>query len=154
MKTEYTIRKAEPGDIEVLTGLLKILFAIETDFTFDEAKQGRGLQLMLKEPDKRCIMVAEAGRQVIGMCSAQLLVSSAEGGMAALIEDMVVTGEYRGRGIGKGLLSAVEDWAVRQGATRLELLADRINTPALAFYQAMKWHPTRLICLQKKYSHA
>jgi GNAT superfamily N-acetyltransferase len=151
MKTEYTIREAGPGDIEALTGLLKILFAIETDFIFDEIKQLRGLQLMLGAADKHCIMVAEVGGQVIGMCTAQLLVSTAEGGMAALVEDMVVASEYRQQGIGKHLLLSIEDWAVRQGATRLELLADRMNTPALEFYQRMNWRQTRLICLHKKY---
>lgn len=151
MKSEYLIRKTKPGDIKALISLLKILFTIETDFTFDEAKQSRGLQLMLETPDTRCIMVAETGGQVIGMCSAQLLVSTAEGGMVALIEDMVVAGEYRGRGIGEKLLAAIEDWAVRQGATRLELLADQTNTPALEFYQKMNWRQTRLICWHKKY---
>jgi GNAT superfamily N-acetyltransferase len=150
MKTQYIIRQAVPGDIKALTDLLKILFGIETDFIFDEIKQRRGLQLMLEAADRRCIMVAEDSGQVIGMCTAQLLVSTAEGGIAALVEDMVVSAQYRRQGIGKHLLLSIEDWAVRQGATRLELLADRNNTPALEFYQKMNWRQTRLICLHKK----
>lgn len=148
---EFTIRKAVPGDVKTLIKLLQILFSIETDFQFDESKQGRGLQLMIAAPGRRCIMVAEADGQVIGMCSAQLLISTAAGGTVALVEDMVVAGEYRGRGIGKHLLSAIEDWAVQQGAERLELLADRANTPALNFYEKMKWRQTHLIFLHKKY---
>ncbi len=150
MKTEYIIRKAVPGDIESLIGLLKILFEIETDFKFDESKQRRGLQLMLEAPDQRCVIVAETGNQIIGMCSAQLLVSTAEGGLVALIEDMVVTETYRGQGIGKHLLLFMENWSVKQGAKRLELLADRVNTPALLFYEKTNWRCTRLICLHKK----
>lgn len=152
MNIEYIIRNAETGDIPALTGLLKQLFAIEPDFTFDEMKQSRGLQLMLNCPNQRSIIVAESAGQVIGMCTAQLLVSTAEGGIAALIEDMIIAGEYRRRGVGSKLLSAMEDWAIRQGATRLELLADRNNTPALEFYQRMAWHQTRLVCLHKKVS--
>jgi GNAT superfamily N-acetyltransferase len=150
MINDLMIRNAKPGDIEALIGLLKLLFAIETDFSFDAAKQGRGLQLMFKAPDTRRITVAEINNRVIGMCSAQLLVSTAEGGMAALIEDMVVVPEYRGQGIGKKLLAAIEDWAFQQGVSRVELLADHTNAPALAFYQTMKWSRTRLICLHKK----
>lgn len=150
MNIEYIIRKAEPKDIPALTGLLKQLFAIESDFTFDELKQSRGLRLMLESPNQRCIMVAQSGAQIIGMCSAQLLVSTAEGGTAALIEDMVITGEYQRRGIGKTLLTAIEDWAIRQGATRLELLTDRNNRTALEFYQKMNWDTTQLICLHKR----
>ena len=150
MDATCIILAAEPKDITALVGLLKILFGIEADFTFDEAKQRRGLQLMLEAPATRQIMVAESGGEIIGMCSAQLLVSTAEGGMAALIEDMVVGMEYRCRGIGRKLLESVETWALNQGATRLELLADRENTPALEFYKRMRWRNTRLICLHKK----
>ena len=149
-KTEYTIRNARPEDIEALTRLLQTLFAVEPDFVFNEIKQRRGLLLMLEASEKRRIMVAESGGRVIGMCSAQLLISTAEGGTAALIEDLVVSEEYRGQGIGRNLLLSVEDWALRQGATRLELLADRNNTPALEFYQKIAWRQTRLICLHKK----
>ena len=150
MKIEYSIRKAVPNDVKTLINLLQSLFSIETDFQFDESKQGYGLQLMMEAPDRRCIMVAEANGQVIGMCSAQLIISTAAGGTAALVEDMVVAGEYRGRGMGKQLLSAIEDWAVKQGAKRLELLADRDNIPALKFYEKMDWKQTRLVCFHKK----
>ncbi len=46
--------------------------------------------MMLDDNEKRCIMVAESEGSNHGMCSAQLFVSTAKGGMAALIEDMVV----------------------------------------------------------------
>lgn len=150
MKTEYIIREALPRDIEALIGLLKILFAIETDFKFDEENQRRGLQLMLEAPDQRCIVVAETGNRIIGMCSSQLLVSTAEGGIAALIEDIVVTEEYRGQGIGKHLLLFMEHWAAKRGVKRLELLADRENTPALQFYKKLHWRQTQLVCFHKK----
>jgi len=74
------IRKAGFFDINQMKPLLKELFPIEEDFTFNESAQRQGLLMMLDDNEKRCIMVAEAGDQIIGMCSAQLLVSTAEGG--------------------------------------------------------------------------
>ncbi|HWQ71778.1 MAG TPA: GNAT family N-acetyltransferase [Desulfitobacteriaceae bacterium] len=130
--------------------LLKILFSIETDFTFDESVQRKGLEMMVAENTNRCVKVAEIKQQIVGMCTAQILVSTAEGGKVALIEDLVVEDAYRGHGLGKKLLSAIEDWAREQGAKRLQLLADRDNTPALNFYQKSNWQSTRLICLHKK----
>lgn len=146
----YIIRRAAIPDISSMIRLLKILFSIETDFAFDELVQRKGLEMMLSDNTDCCLMVAEINQQVIGMCTAQILVSTAEGGKVALIEDLVVEDAYRGHGLGKELLSAVEEWAMAQGVKRLQLLADRTNTPALNFYQKLNWKSTQLICLRKK----
>ncbi|MEN6568070.1 MAG: GNAT family N-acetyltransferase [Veillonellales bacterium] len=150
MNSKSVIRKALPADIDFLVELLQLLFAIETDFSVDRERQRRGLEMMLQEEKFRCLLVAEADRKVVGMCSAQLLVSTAEGGFKAMIEDVVIAEDYRGRGIGVQLLTAIAQWAAKQGAARLDLLADRGNGPALAFYKKLNWTFTGLICLQKK----
>lgn len=106
--------------------------------------------MMLNNPACHCVMVAEVAGQVVGMCTAQLLISTAEGGLAALIEDMVVEQAYRKQGIGRALLLSIEQWAFKRGVKRLELLADMENAPALDFYQKMNWKRTQLICLHKK----
>jgi GNAT superfamily N-acetyltransferase len=83
------------------------------------------------------------------MVTAQLVVSTAEGARSALVEDLVVDAAERGRGVGASLLGAIEAWARARGATRLQLLADRENAPALAFYARMGWTGTRLVCLRR-----
>lgn len=148
--SKFKIRRAMSSDISSLIRLLEILFSIETDFTIDESKQRTGLEMMLNDEMNRCIMVAEKDSQVIGMCTAQLLVSTAEGGYVALIEDVVVSKGHRGEGIGSDLLLAIERWAAAKGVKRLQLLADRNNTLALDFYRKMSWNNTQLICLHKK----
>jgi GNAT superfamily N-acetyltransferase len=148
--TDCLIRQAIPQDISGLISLLKVLFAIEADFAFDEENQRRGLELMMSTPDRSCIMVAEVNGKIIGMCTAQLLVTTAEGGLAALVEDMVVRQDYRKQGIGRSLLTKIEEWSCGHGAKRLELLADCHNTPALEFYKKLHWRHTQLICLHKK----
>ncbi|MHB8124154.1 MAG: GNAT family N-acetyltransferase [Desulfitobacteriaceae bacterium] len=130
--------------------LLRILFSIENDFAFDEFTQQNGLEMMLYDCTNRCIMVAELNQQIVGMCTTQILVSTAEGGIVALIEDLVVEDACRGQGIGKELLLAIEGWAITRGVKRLQLLADRNNTLALDFYTKMNWKYTQLICLHKK----
>ena len=78
-----------------LVALLRQLFAIEEDFRIDEERQRRGLAMLLDNP-QALILVAEAAGRVIGMCSGQLLVSTAEGGPALLVEDVVVAEGFRG----------------------------------------------------------
>ncbi|MCD6271700.1 MAG: GNAT family N-acetyltransferase [Deltaproteobacteria bacterium] len=144
------IREAEPYDINQMTHLLEELFSIEDDFTFNEFTQRQGLLMMLDDNEKRCIMIAESGDQIIGICRAQLLVSTAEGGISALIEDMIVAKPYRGQGIGKKLLLSIKKWAYKKKAKRMQLLADKNNINALDFYKKQKWAATQLICLRKK----
>ena len=55
----------------------------------------------------------------------------------------------RGLGLGRRLLEAIEAWAAARGASRLQLLADRENAPALRFYARTGFGPTRLVCLRR-----
>ena len=150
MITDVVIRPAGPADIEAMVKLISLLFSVEEDFSIDLEKQQQGLEMFFAYPSGRCLLVAEFQGNVIGMCSAQLLVSTAEGGWKALVEDVVVAEHFRGLGIGKRMLSALEEWARGQSAKRMDLLADRCNTNALEFYDRLEWKKTNLIALQKR----
>lgn len=148
---EVLIRAARPGDIPQLSGLLTGLFSIETDFAPDVKRQIRGLSLLLAgTPGRACVLVAEQGGVVVGMTTLQTLISTAEGGPVGLVEDVVVRPDARGRGIGTQLVASIVDWARSHGLTRLQLLADRDNQTALAFYAARNWNSTCLICLRRR----
>ena len=132
--------------------LLGELFAIEADFSFNAEKHRQGLMLLLDGCRKhKCIKVAEHNHEVIGMCSAQTLISTAEGGVVALVEDLVVKNGWRGRGVGRMLLEDMDAWSHSCGLKRLQLLADAENEPALAFYGKNGWKRTQLICLRKRF---
>lgn len=141
------IRPAVPGDIGVLTMLLELLFSVEQDFQFDAKRQRKGLEMMLENPSA-CVLVAEAEGEVVGMCSGQTTISTAEGGPALLIEDVVVANGWQGRKIGSGLLDALQGWATERGISRLQLLADRNNEKGLEFYRKLGWQTTSLIALR------
>lgn len=143
-----TIRSARLDDLEALVALLRDLFTIEADFSVNDRLQRRGLWMLL-ENGMGCLLVAECDGMVVGMVTGQLTVSTAEGGPALLVEDMVVSEGYRGRGIGRRLMGAMGKWAREHHVSRLQLLADRDNGPALEFYRHLGWHSTQLICLRK-----
>ncbi|HET9553770.1 MAG TPA: GNAT family N-acetyltransferase [Anaeromyxobacteraceae bacterium] len=143
------LRPARPDDLDALVRLLGQLFALEQDFTPDEPRQRRGLALLLERPASAAVLVAEQSGRVVGMVTAQLVVSTSEGALSALVEDMVVDAPARGGGAGRLLLQGIEAWAARVGATRLQLLADRDNAPALDFYARLGWSPTKLVALRR-----
>lgn len=146
---EAVIRRAEPADVEGLVRLLGVLFGLEADFRPDAARQRRGLEALLAAPMTSLVLVAERGGAVVGMVTGQLLVSTAEGGPSALVEDLVLDEGARGAGLGRALLDAVEGWARARGATRLQLLVDQENGPALGFYRRLGWQATRLRALRR-----
>ena len=94
------IRQAVMADIDAMVDLLNQLFSIEIDFCFDAAKHQRALVMMLEQPETASVWVAADSDQVVGMCTVQRLLSTAEGGWVGLLEDLVVTASLRGRGIG------------------------------------------------------
>lgn len=146
---ESHVRPAGPADLDVLVRLLGLLFALEADFQPDPARQRRGLAAMLADPEARRVLVAEQEGRVVGMVTGQLLVSTAEGAPSVLVEDLVLEEAARGAGLGRSLLEAIEAWGRGRGATRLQLLVDQENGPALGFYRWLGWRPTQLLALRR-----
>ncbi|MBU0993111.1 MAG: GNAT family N-acetyltransferase [Proteobacteria bacterium] len=145
------IRDAVPDDINGLASLLKDLFAIERDFDFDLERHKKGLAMLLDRSQEACAIVAEDihTQKIVGMCTAQRLVSTAEGGFAAMVEDVVVRKFFRRQGVGRRLLDELLKWAETNRVVRLQLLYDISNTPALSFYQSLGWRFTSLSCLRR-----
>ncbi|NJD06968.1 MAG: GNAT family N-acetyltransferase [Methylococcaceae bacterium] len=149
MTDSFLIRAATATDLPEMVGLLLQLFAIEADFQGNPTLQEEGLRLLLDSPSGRIWVAEEAGR-IIGLCTLQILISTAEGSPVGLVEDVVVADGYRGYGIGRRLLDELENWSRHAGLSRLQLLADRDNQPALDFYRRQGWTETRLIALRKQ----
>ena len=145
MQSNFNIENATLADIPALTALLDSLFAIEVDFSADTEKQILGLQMIIENPKHAIIKVARNDEnKVIGMVSAQLVISTAQGSYSAWIEDMVVAEGFRGRGLGRRLLDEAISWAKEKGASRAQLLVDMENEPAIGYYQHLGWGNTQL----------
>ena len=141
------IRPALARDAVRLVPLLAELCAMDEDFAFDAARQLRGLELLAGSASA-CVLVAEECGAAVGMCTGQLVISTAEGGPSVLVEDIVVTATHRGRGLGRSLLAHIARWGAERGATRMQLLAGRANAPALEFCAGCGWSVTDMICLR------
>jgi GNAT superfamily N-acetyltransferase len=147
-----TLRSATTGDITLMAQLLAQLFSLEQDFSVDVQAQQRGLALLLEQPGAT-VAVAESAGQIVGMATMQQLISTAEGGVVGLVEDVVVGSSWRGQGVGSALLQYLEHIACRQGLLRLQLLADSTNHRALDFYDKNRWQGTHLVCLRLMQQH-
>jgi GNAT superfamily N-acetyltransferase len=132
--------KYEPAvnkDLPQLVALLGQLFEQEAEFTADAAKQEAALKLIFADPSLGRLYVARDGSRVVAMASLLFTVSTAEGGKAALFEDLVVRPDYRKQGIGARLLEYVIAQARAERVLRITLLTDMQNEQAQVLYRRL-----------------
>ncbi|MCG7869254.1 MAG: GNAT family N-acetyltransferase [Candidatus Thiodiazotropha taylori] len=144
----YTISSMQRSDIDKMVDLLRQLFSIEADFNVDPDKQRRGLELLQESEAAEIFVVRGARQEVVAMATLQLVVSTAEGGLVAWMEDVVVDADHRGQGVGEFLLSHINRWVESRGIKRVQLVADRDNRSAIEFYKTQGWQEINLNVLR------
>jgi GNAT superfamily N-acetyltransferase len=128
------VSSATIQDLPQLCDLLAELFALEPEFQPNPEKQSRALQQILDSPSTGHILVLKSQGRVVGMVSLLFTISTATGGPAILLEDMVVNKESRSQGAGSLLLGHAMAYARKHHYTRITLLTDR-GTNAVRFYE-------------------
>ena len=128
----YTIRNAKNEDISRLSVLITELGYPCTA----EEVQGRFVNID-QHPDYRMLVITE-GETILGMTGIMKGIWVEKNGTYVRILAFVIGQEYRGLGIGKILLKAIEDWAAEVGANSIIVNSgnrdERIG--AHLFYQA------------------
>ena len=103
----HELTRIEPATIEDLPSLAELLmdlFSQERDFRPDYNNQMRGLRLILEQPSRGRIFVLRSANQIIGMINLLFTISTAEGGFVILLEDLIISRNFRGQGMGSELL--------------------------------------------------
>jgi GNAT superfamily N-acetyltransferase len=150
MELEVEIARARLGDVPLLAGLLEELFAAESEFEVDRDAQEAALRLLLTDPGDSAIFVARRAGRIVGMVSLLAQVSTALGGRAYVLEDMVVTAVERGRGVGGQLLDHALAHAEATGARRVTLLTDADNDGAHRFYARRGFTRSAMVVLRRR----
>lgn len=131
--TEITVvlREAEQSDIPALSVLMNELGY----HTTEQEMEMRFLNLR-SHPDYRTL-VATIDNQVAGMIGLSRNYSYEQNGIYVRVLALVTTQKLRQQGIGKKLMEAAEDWAVKIGADTILLNTGNREERAVAkkFYQ-------------------
>lgn len=144
-----TLMKATEEDLVSMAMLLSQLFTIESDFGIDHEKQLKGLKILFSHTENDMI-VAKSGAHIVGMVTMQRVVSTAEGGYAGLIEDLIVDQNYRGMKIGTRLIRKMLQIAKEKGYCRIQLAADKDNESGKIFYRQRGFIQTNLTVFHLK----
>jgi GNAT superfamily N-acetyltransferase len=129
------IRKGEKRDIETMVSLLDELFTQQEGAENSTEAHRAALSLFLQEPRTRSIFIAEANGFIVGMATAQIVVSTPSGGYSILLENLYVVPSFRRRGVGSKLLERTVAWGFEHGAHRVQLVTAAANTKASLFYR-------------------
>ena len=144
--------EAEIEDIPELCDLLGYLFEHEVEFKPDISLQSCGLQKILENNELGAVLILRENDKAVGMVTLLFTISTALGGMVALLEDMVVIPSERGKGYGSRLLRAAMDYANRKECKRITLPTDDTNIKAQKFYRHhgfahSSMHPMRYLII-------
>ncbi|MBL9131926.1 MAG: GNAT family N-acetyltransferase [Verrucomicrobiaceae bacterium] len=148
--TQPRIEPATIEDLPQLVELLAALFSVEEDFKPDPAKQEHGVRMILEQPNRGRIFVLRTDHMVIGMVNLLFTISTAEGGLVILMEDVIVHPQHRRQGYGGLLLEHAIAFAREKRFKRITLLTDSISAESQAFFtkhgfQFSKMIPMRLV---------
>lgn len=143
LKSDLQIFKAKDEDILSLVNLLKELFHIEKDFTFNQTSHEEGLRLLIKSKSSEILVVKFEG-EIIGMITIQKIISTVKGSFVGLLEDFVIKEDYRDLGVGTYLFDYIKNYAIEKNLTRLQLVCDEDNEVAKEFYLSKKFNKSNL----------
>ena len=149
MKNVLTIGPATRDDLERLADLLVLLFEQEADYTPDRDKQLRGLTAIFDSPALGQIFVARLAGEVVGTACLLFTISTACGGPACWLEDVIVAPERRGAGVGGALLRHAIEFAESRGYVRIALITDRVNANAQRLYERLGFHRSEMTIMRR-----
>ena len=131
-----SVRPVRPDDVPALVGLVRELAQYEK--ALDEVRlTEQQLHECLFGPSPALFgHVAVVQGEVVGMALWFLNFSTWRGTHGVYLEDLYVSPEHRGSGLGRELLRTLAEICVQRGYSRLEWSVLDWNTPSIDFYRA------------------
>jgi RimJ/RimL family protein N-acetyltransferase len=136
-----SVREATPADAAALLAHLKALAAepgINIPLAPDEItttlEQEKALLADIAQSERAIMLVAEAEGAIVGELSLKAISPRRAVRHVATL-GMSVAQPWRGKGVGRALMTDVLAWAPTAGLTRIELYVYARNAPAIALYE-------------------
>ena len=132
-----TIREAVPGDVATILRFIRELAEFEREADKVVATEALRHEAMFGERPVAEAVMAERDGTPLGMALFFHNFSTWTGWKGLYLEDLYVTPEARGSGVGAALLRHLAGIALDRGCTRFEWSVLDWNERAIEFYRAM-----------------
>lgn len=132
-----SIRPAGAGDTALILRFIQELAEYERAAHEVRATEGALSTLLFSPSPKAACDIAELDHRPVGFMLWFYTVSTWEGRAGIFLEDLYVTPEARGAGIGKALLKRLAERCVAEDLGRLEWRVLDWNAPAIGFYDRL-----------------
>jgi GNAT superfamily N-acetyltransferase len=123
------VRQAQAGDAD---DVARLAAGLAMSFEFSPASFRANYPALLAE-DGACLLLAVDGHESIGYLLGFRHLTFYANGPVGWVEEVVVRDQDRGRGIGRVLMDAFEQWAAAEGCALVALATRR----AAPFYRAL-----------------
>jgi GNAT superfamily N-acetyltransferase len=138
---DLIFRFAEEKDIPLLLSLIKELAIYEKMLDQVSATEESLKKSLLGERKHAEAIIPEYEGNPVGYAIFFHNFSTFEGKPGLYLEDIYVKPEYRGKGIGKALLSYLAKIALERGCARFEWVVLDWNEPSIQFYKSLGAKP-------------
>ena len=137
MQPTLNLRPATPADVPQILRFIRDLAAYEREPDAVHATEAHLLRDGFGETKRFHCLIAEWNALPAGFALYFHNYSTWRGHAGIYLEDLYVSPEHRGKGIGKALLTRVAAIAVAEGCPRLEWSVLDWNTPSIDFYHQL-----------------
>lgn len=136
-KGNVTIRDSRPEDAEEIISLIIELADFEKLEPPDEDARNRLINDAFGENPYFRVMIAESDDKAIGYAFYFFTYSSFLAKRTLYLEDIYISNEFRGQGIGKQFMSKLMETASENNCGRMEWVVLDWNTRAIEFYEKL-----------------
>jgi len=134
---EYMLRAAVADDLTAIVRLIREFAEFEDLSAYCEVTEQRLGAALFGENAVVEGLVALEGGAIIGYALFFPNFSSFRGQRGYYLDDIYITGKYRGTGVGKAILKEIARLADARGYERIDLLVLDWNTKAADFYLSL-----------------
>ena len=145
-----SISDATSDDILALADFFDIVFGGKVDIKLNNTLQIEGLRRAISSPEAGRILIWREDGHVRGMINLLFRISMAGNGKAAIVEDMFVHPDFRGKGIGSQLLTSAIELCRALGYFRISLLTDTKNSAAQRFYERHGFRTVEVTMMRRR----
>jgi len=133
--SDITVQRADDTHVRDMARLLNFLGDVmerKTDVSTRDLE--RNLEILLSDP-RACILVALSDTGMVGVVNFSIRRTAMHRAASALIDELVISPDMRGKGIGFILINAAVGEARNMGCCEIEASTEMSNLSARRFYK-------------------